>query len=138
MPLRRAIVPLLLLLAALAFGASQNGWLVGGAPHAAAPAIDDGAPLWSGGGDYSAQYNAHHHWRKHGREFPELHSEAQYVAAAHAFVSHPPPGTLSKHNGRGDTLFYDPATNTFAVRAPSGAPRTMFRPSSGMDYWNRQ
>ncbi len=95
-------------------------------------------PLWSPGPDGDPQQNAAHHWQKHGGEFPELHSEADYIAAAHRFVSHPPPGALTKQDSRGDTLIYDPQTNTFAVRAPDGAPRTMFRPHSGRAYWDRQ
>jgi len=95
------------------------------------------APLWSSTPNMSAEENAEHHWRKHGSEFPELHSAADYETAAHNFVSHPPPGTLVKHHG-GDTLFYNPSSNTFAVRARSGAPRTMFKPDSGMRYWDRQ
>jgi pyocin large subunit-like protein len=95
-------------------------------------------PLWSPGPDHDAGENAAHHWQKHGGEFPELHSEADYIAAAHRFVSRPPPGALTKVDSRGDTLIYDPQTNTFAVRAPDGAPRTMFRPDSGRAYWERQ
>ena len=95
------------------------------------------APLWSSTPGMSAVENAEHHWRKHGSEFPELHSAAEYEAAAHKFVSDPPPGTLVKHHG-GDTLFYDPQSNTFAVRAETGAPRTMFKPDNGMRYWERQ
>lgn len=96
------------------------------------------APLWSSTPQMSAEENAEHHWRKHGAEFPELKSAADYEAAAHAFVSHPPPGTLTKQERGGDTLFYNPASNTFAVRRRDGAPRTMFKPDNGMSYWNRQ
>jgi pyocin large subunit-like protein len=98
----------------------------------------EAGPLWSPGPEGDPQQNAAHHWQKHGGEFPELHSEADYIAAAHRFVSHPPPGALTKEDSRGDTLIYDPQTNTFAVRAPDGAPRTMFRPDSGRAYWERQ
>ena len=45
---------------------------------------------------------------------------------------------LTKTNDRGDTLFYDPATNTFAVRDSDGEPRTFFRPDNGRAYWDRQ
>lgn len=96
------------------------------------------APLWSSTSQMSAQENAEHHWRKHGGEFPALKTAAEYEAAAHAFVSHPPQGTLTKKDRDGDMLFYDPATNTFAVRRRDGAPRTMFKPDNGMAYWNRQ
>jgi filamentous hemagglutinin len=116
--------------------ANRGSW---GPPHQAfVGTSQQDAPLWSSTGQMSAGENAEHHWRKHAAEFPELKSRADYIAAAHAFVSHPPPGTLTKHDRRGDTLLYNPATNTFAVRASSGAPRTMFRPDSGMRYWERQ
>ena len=35
----------------------------------------------------------------------------------------------------GDTLFYDPATNTFAVKAASEVPRTMFKATDGISYF---
>jgi pyocin large subunit-like protein len=95
-------------------------------------------PLWSPGPDGDPRANAAHHWQKHGSEFRELHSESEYIRAARAFVNHPPPGAQIKHDSRGDTLIYDPGSNTFAVRAPNGAPRTMFRPRNGRDYWERQ
>lgn len=103
---------------------------------APAPRGFDG-PLWSSAGE-GARANAEHHWRKHGQEFPELKDADAYIRAAHDFIDHPPPGTLTKQERDGDTLFYDPKTNTFAVRARNGAPRTMFRPDDGMRYWNRQ
>ena len=99
---------------------------------------DSAGPLWSPGPEHDARANAAHHWQKHGGEFPELHSEAEYIAAAHRLVGDPPAGALTKEDSRGDTLIYDPSTNTFAVRAPDGAPRTMFRPDNGRAYWKRQ
>jgi pyocin large subunit-like protein len=95
-------------------------------------------PLWSSGPEHDAQENAAHHWQKHGSEFRELHSERDYTNAAHDFVNHPPPGAETKHDSRGNTLIYDPDSNTFAVKAPDGAPRTMFRPHNGRVYWDRQ
>jgi len=38
----------------------------------------------------------------------------------------------------GDTLIYDPKGNVFAVATKDGAPRTMFKPDDGMDYWRKQ
>jgi filamentous hemagglutinin len=93
--------------------------------------------VWSHGRDGPAR-NAEEHWEKHARGFPEFHSALEYERAALAFVTSPPPGTLTKRNDRGDTLFYDPATNTFAVRDAQGAPRTFFRPDDGAAYWDRQ
>lgn len=91
------------------------------------------APVWTGG-----EANAERHWEKHGSEFPEYGSEQAYVAGVHAFLLRPPAGTLVKHRDNGDTLYFDPASGIFAVRASNGAPRTFFRPNNGMAYWERQ
>jgi len=93
--------------------------------------------VWSHGHNGGSQ-NAEEHWQKHGREFPEFHSAQDYEQGALRFVTNPPPGTLTKSRENGDTLFYDPATNTFAVKDQSGEPRTFFRPNSGRAYWDRQ
>jgi len=45
---------------------------------------------------------------------------------------------LTKTRPNGDTLYYDPSTNTFAVQNANGAPKTMFKPAAGMAYWNKQ
>jgi filamentous hemagglutinin len=83
--------------------------------------------------------NAFGHWKKHGAEFPEFQNSKQYVEGAKRFVTDPPTGTLTKPGSRpGDTLFYHPETNTFGVRGADGAPRTMFRPTDGAKYWERQ
>jgi pyocin large subunit-like protein len=107
------------------------------APQTISTPAQYGAAVWSHGPDGSAA-NAEEHWEKHGREFPELHSERNYVNAANAFVHHPPPGTLIKHDAHGDMLFYQPSTDTFAVMDARGEPRTFFKPDNGFAYWNRQ
>jgi pyocin large subunit-like protein len=99
--------------------------------------IQPGAIVWSHGPDGSPA-NAEEHWEKHGREFPGLHNEQDYVSAANTFVHHPPAGTLTKQDARGDMLFYQPSTDTFAVMDARGEPRTFFKPDNGMAYWNRQ
>jgi pyocin large subunit-like protein len=95
------------------------------------------AIVWSHGRD-GAQANAEEHWQKHGGEFPEDRSERDYVREANAFVHRPPPGTLIKHDQRGDTLFYQPSADIFAVMDSRGEPRTFFKPDNGMAYWDRQ
>jgi filamentous hemagglutinin len=45
---------------------------------------------------------------------------------------------LTKVRDNGDKLFYNPGSNTFAVQRADGALRTMFRPDSGINYWNAQ
>jgi hypothetical protein len=104
-----------------------------GVPGAAAK-----TPLWTSTSSKSSVQNAFGHWQKHGTEFPEFHNAAQYVEATKDFINSPPLGTLTKVRPNGDKLFYNPANNTFAVQAPDGSPRTMFRPTTGINYWNKQ
>ena len=113
------------------FGATNHPAL---APAATTTTAD---VVWSHGHNGGSQ-NAQEHWEKHGREFPEFHSAEEYEQGALRFVTHPPPGTLTKSRENGDALYYDPATNTFAVKDRSGEPRTFFRPNSGRAYWDRQ
>jgi filamentous hemagglutinin len=126
---------------AVVVGAAIVGGILGG--NGTGPSKHDAAAqpmahaVWSHGHD-GADANAQEHWEKHGGDFPELHSAQDYDRAAQSFVTAPPPGTLTKHRENGDTLFYDPATNTFAVTDRDGEPRTFFRPNSGRAYWERQ
>ncbi|HVU19967.1 MAG TPA: hypothetical protein VHE09_04495 [Rhizomicrobium sp.] len=107
------------------------------ARHDYATAQSQSHAIWSHGHSGS-DANAQTHWQKHGREFPEFHSAREYEHAAQSFIATPPAGTLTKHRENGDTLFYDPATNTFAVADRRGEPRTFFRPNGGRAYWDRQ
>ena len=125
----------LVLLGALLSG--RDSWIRRLPPDSFARA-GDSAPLWSSTPQMSAEETAEYHWRKHGAEFPKLNSAAEYEAAAHNFLSNPPLGTLTKQKHNGDTVFYNPKANIFAVRAPNGAPRTMFKPDNGLRYWERQ
>jgi RHS repeat-associated protein len=94
--------------------------------------------IWTSTNKLSAVKNAFFHWLKHGREFPNLENAKQYVEAAWDFVTDPPAGTLSKVRANGDTVLYEPSTNTFAVKTADGVPRTMFKPGGGMTYFNGQ
>ncbi len=107
-------------------------------PKARKVSAPRGAPLWSQTATLTPRENAEAHWEKHRREFPEYQSAQEYIEGAHLFLRGPPESTLRKTRSNGDRLFYDPQTNTFAVQARNGAPRTFFRPSSGIRYWNRQ
>lgn len=95
-------------------------------------------PLWSLTKNKSSVENAFGHWKKHGNEFPELQNAKQYAEQAKDFLNNPPKGTLTKTRPNGDVLRYDPKTNTFGVQNADGAPKTMFRPSDGINYWNKQ
>lgn len=103
-----------------------------------APRTANGIPLWSSTASMSAQENAYAHWMKHGAEFPEYKTAHEYVEGARTFLSNPPAGTLTKMGADGDRLFFNPKDGTFGVQARGGAPRTMFRPDNGMEYWKRQ
>ena len=94
-------------------------------------------PLWSKNRKYSADENAHYHFEKHGPEF-SAKSYPDYMAMVHGFIHSPPPGTQTLKRTNGDTLFYDPKGNVFAVMTKQGAPRTMFRPDNGAAYWQKQ
>ncbi|RYZ86112.1 MAG: hypothetical protein EOP06_15105 [Proteobacteria bacterium] len=93
---------------------------------------------WSSTRNFSSVENAQIHWSKHAGEFPEYTSSAQYARAAQSFVTAPPLGTLIKYKPNGDTVYYSAETNTFAVKDLTGAPRTMFKPVDGIEYWRRQ
>ena len=94
-------------------------------------------PLWSKNRKYSADENAHYHFQKHGPEF-SAKSYPDYMAMVHGFIHNPPAGTQTLKRSNGDTLFYDPKGNVFAVMTRAGAPRTMFRPDNGAAYWQQQ
>ena len=97
----------------------------------------DGTPMWSETSRYSAQENAERAYARNGEAFGAT-SLDDFVKKAHAFVSDPPAGTETLKRGNGDTLFYDPAGNVFAVATAEGAPRTMFKPDDGPAYWEEQ
>jgi pyocin large subunit-like protein len=97
----------------------------------------EGKPMWSPSRRYSAEENAQRAFERNGEAFGAS-SIDQYVKKAHAFVDHPPAGTLTLTRANGDTLFYDPKGNIFAVANKDGAPRAMFKPDEGRAYWDKQ
>ena len=82
--------------------------------------------------------NLTRHWEKHQKEFPNFKTEKEYGDFAINFFQNPPQGTLFKRNQAGDYLFYYQKWNLFGVATKDGVPKTMFRPSQGINYWNRQ
>ena len=70
-------------------------------------------------------------------EFGDITRE-QYLALAQQLVDSPGAQVLTKRDSGGDTLFYDPDTNEFAVKSADGYLRTFFRPSGGQSYYDRQ
>jgi len=98
---------------------------------------DDGKPMWAPSKRFSAEEGAQRQFERDGEAFGAK-SLDQFVKKAHAFVGHPPKGTLTLTRKNGDILFYDPKDNIFAVSNKEGAPRTMFKPDDGMAYWEKQ
>ena len=96
-----------------------------------------GAPVWSSTRRYTAEENAQRAFDRNGEAFGAASVDA-YVRQAHAFITNPPAGTETARRRNGDTLFYHAASNTFAVATSDGAPRTMFKPDEGADYWAEQ
>lgn len=97
----------------------------------------EGKPVWAASRRYSAEDNAQRAFERNGEAFG-ARTEDQFIRKAHDFVDHPPAGTQTLTRPNGDTLFYDPKGNVFAVASKEGAPRTMFKPDDGMAYWEKQ
>jgi pyocin large subunit-like protein len=106
------------------------------AAEAAAPKVD-GKPMWSSNRSQTAEENAKEAFDRNGEAFGAATLDA-FVEKAHAFTSNPPKGAESFKRANGDTLIYDAKSNTFAVVTRDGAPRTMFKPDNGADYWAQQ
>jgi hypothetical protein len=75
------------------------------------------------------------HFRKHGAEFG-YETAKQYLQGAQRLVSGEGIETFVRASG--DTLFYDAATNEFAVLSKEGVIRTYFKPERGIEYWLTQ
>lgn len=96
-----------------------------------------GKPFWAANRTRSAEENAQRSFERNGATF-QAKSADDYVAKVHAFVSDPPKGSETLKRSNGDLLIYDPKGNVFAVVSREGAPRTMFKPDEGADYWAQQ
>jgi hypothetical protein len=103
----------------------------------AAPAFGDGKPAWASSRRYSPTDSEQRQFQRNGAAFAAKSAD-EYVAKAHAFIDSPPAGVQKAIRANGDTLYYDPKTNVFAVVDKQGAPRTMFKPREGMAYWTEQ
>jgi pyocin large subunit-like protein len=106
------------------------------AAEAETPTVD-GKPIWSSNRELSAQENAQKAFDRNGETFGAKDLDA-FVQKAHDFTSNPPKGAETLKRANGDTLIYDPKSNTFAVVTKDGAPRTMFKPDEGEAYWAEQ
>lgn len=96
-----------------------------------------GKPVWTSNRRMSAEENARSHFERDGADF-DARTLEDFLGKAHAFTAKPPKGAKTIARPNGDLLIYDEKTNTFAVVARSGAPRTMFKPRNGREYWDEQ
>ncbi|WP_396594891.1 S-type pyocin family protein [Brevundimonas sp. R86498] len=76
-------------------------------------------------------------YARNGEDFGARSAE-DFLDKITAFTTRPPEGTETARRPNGDTLMYEAATNTFAVVARDGTPRTMFKPDDGAVYWAEQ
>ncbi len=76
-------------------------------------------------------------YERNGAAFGARSAE-DFLEKVTAFTARPPAGTETATRPNGDTLLYQPSTNTFAVVARDGTARTMFKPDDGPTYWAEQ
>ena len=78
---------------------------------------DDGKPVWAPQQAVSPpkRASAQRQFESRRRNLRRAKTLDQYVKKAHAFVGHPPKGTLTLTRKNGDILFYDPKGIIFVV-----------------------
>ena len=78
------------------------------------------------------------HYEKHGAEFGDI-TQDEYLDLANELINAEGENILHKPEKEdGDFLYYDTETNEFLVLSTDGYIRTFFKPSAGLDYWERQ
>ena len=76
------------------------------------------------------------HFDKHGNEF-DYATKEEYLEGANRVIQSP--DVLHKIEAEdGDDIYYLEETNEFVVVSTDGYIRTYFRPSAGINYYNRQ
>jgi len=96
-----------------------------------------GEPMWSDSRKYTAEENATYHFQRAGADLGAKTLD-EFLTKVHHFVDHPPKDVEVITRSNGDRLLYDPKDNLFAVARADGAPRTIFKPTSGAAYWDEQ
>lgn len=77
------------------------------------------------------------HYEKHRNEFGDITKE-EYLEMANSLINRQSDSVENKYDDDGDYMYYDISTNEFLVLSKDGYIRTFFKPSAGIDYWNRQ
>lgn len=86
--------------------------------------------------EFRKQQYLDEHFDKHGSEF-DYETADEYLAGANRVINDP--NSLYKTESEdGDHIYYLESTNEFVVVSTDGYIRTYFKPSAGIDYFNRQ
>ena len=89
---------------------------------------------------FRTQKQLEQHFEKHGSEFEDdfnYETPQDYEAGASDVINNP--DALYKTEAEdGDGVYYIEDTNEFVILSTDGYIRTYFRPSAGINYFNRQ
>lgn len=86
--------------------------------------------------EFTSEESWESHFEKHGDEFTYTTKE-EYLDGANRVINSP--DALQKEEAEdGDKIYYLEATNEIVFMAKNGEIRTYFKPSDGIDYFNRQ
>ncbi len=78
------------------------------------------------------------HYQKHGAEFGDITKE-QYLEMANELIGSSSETVLHKiEQEDGDYIYYDTENNEILFLSKDGYIRTFFKPTDGIDYFNRQ
>lgn len=87
--------------------------------------------LWTSAGSAKSHFDKH-------KDDTNLGTEQAYLARAEVLVNSTAGGTILTKVRDGDTLYFDTATGQFAVKRSDGKIRTLFCPSAGKSYYDKQ
>ncbi|MCM1131892.1 MAG: hypothetical protein NC340_00310 [Ruminococcus flavefaciens] len=80
------------------------------------------------------------HFEKHGGEFDgdfDYETAEEYESGANDVINNPD-ALYKTEKEDGDGVYYLESTNEFVILSTDGYIRTYFRPTAGIDYFNRQ
>ncbi len=78
------------------------------------------------------------HFKKHGAEFEGIYKTAEEYEKGASKVINSPDALYKTEKEDGDHIYYIEKTNEFVVLSTSGKIRTYFKPTDGIEYFNRQ
>lgn len=87
---------------------------------------------------FASDYLLDSHFEKHGHEFDGQYATAEEYEAGANRVINSPDALYKTEQEDGDHIYYLEETNEFVVVSTSGSIRTYFKPTDGIDYFNRQ